>query len=97
MDTTEEKHNTTQYGLKFPNGAVQWADSDGNTQLVDEVAQVFNLIEPPATLTAVLSQRATVANMDPSMYVGMHAIVTREIVTTVSAPVVLGSLEFSEV
>lgn len=95
MENIEETHNYTQYGLKFPNADIQWADNDGNIQLVDEVAQVFNLIEPPSTLTAVLSQRAVIAHMDPSLYVSMHRIVTREIVTTVSAPVEASSLEIA--
>lgn len=78
---------TMQHGLKYPNGEIEWATSDGTVELSNGGAWTrFTLLEPSADLTQFLAQRAHNARLDPEMYVASHQIVARTITTLTSVP-----------
>ena len=92
----EESTEMTQYGLKYPDGTIDWATNEGDVQLVNEVGQQFSLTSLSDDLPQFLAERAKGARMDPAAYVAMHSIVTRVFVTTVTAPSVQGQLALAE-
>lgn len=93
MATIEESHENEQLGLQYPDGSTDWADEHGNVQLVGGgLSQVFSLVEPSPNLTALLADRAMQAKMPQDVYLGMHHIMSRTIITTVTAAEVRGSL-----
>lgn len=78
---------TTQHGLQYPNGEIDWADTDGNIKMSNGGAwQLFNIDAPGPDLTAFLAQRAHNARLDPELYVESHKVMARTVTTLVSAP-----------
>lgn len=83
----EEVTSSTNLGLQFPDGSLIWGDANNDVQLVDTVTQVFNLEKPSAQLIALITSRGEKAKMPKNVYLGMHKILSREVVTTISSPV----------
>ncbi|WP_102158722.1 DUF7316 family protein [Zhihengliuella halotolerans] len=91
---------TVKMGLQFPDGTVQWADSEDRIRLQVGPATFALVLDPAedakAALVDALCRRAESAKVSKSEFVGAHRVLSQTTVTQVNDPVVEFVLEVAE-
>lgn len=83
-DYTEQTAVVTQYGMRYPDGTIQW-DKDDNTNYTVR----FDSIVAGNSVTSmdwrrVLEKRAKTANIDVDDYASQHQLIKRTVVLAVT-------------